>query len=273
MLLRGSVATEYYKASGGDIVVTQDVLNHARADTTELYIKGPQTRRVQRETIARLQDLMLGWIIGSEGRHRGSCGSDDRIALGANATAPFSHDCLNPLAGTASGSTAGRVCRHFGGCLRCPGLVIPIDAEHMARILQAKSELERARERLDPRRFELLYAPSLRILVNDILPDFPQSPARGGRNSNDDAANTSGAGVNDGDFHGIRYSRRDTLATSDLGTLGVVGSGLASRRIPPGRQPRVTSRSTGALSLLTTAGSAIRTGQIGERRQSCSCGA
>lgn len=174
VLLRGSVATEYYKASGGDIVVTQDVLNHVRVDTTELYIKGPQTRRVQCEAIARLQDLMLGWIIGRE-TDTGDYAARERIALGANAIAPFSHDCLNPLAGTASGSTAGRVCRHFGGCLRCPGLVIPIDAEHMARILQAKSELERARERLDPRRFELLYASSLRILVDDILPDFPQS--------------------------------------------------------------------------------------------------
>lgn len=28
-------------------------------------------------------------------------------------------------------------------------------------------------ERIDPRRFELPYAPSLRILTDDILPDFP----------------------------------------------------------------------------------------------------
>ena len=174
VLLRGSVATEYYKASGGDIVATQDVLNHARADTTELYIKGPQTRRIQRETIARLQELMLGWIVGAK------VNCEDRalrdwIALASNATVPFSHDCLNPVAGTAPDSIAGRVCRHFGGCLRCPGLVIPINLEHMARILQAIGELQRARERLDPRRFELLYASSLRILVDDILPDFPQS--------------------------------------------------------------------------------------------------
>ena len=45
----------------------------------------------------------------------------------------------------------------------------------MARVLQAKEELDRARERIDPRRFELLYAPSLRILTDDILPDFPHS--------------------------------------------------------------------------------------------------
>jgi hypothetical protein len=173
VLLRGSVATEYYKASGGDIIATQDVLNHARADTTELYIKGPQTHRFQRETIARLQGLMVGWIVGVKADVEDQA-QRDRIALADNATLPFSHDCLNPVAGTAPGSIAGRVCRHFGGCLRCPGLVIPIDAEHMARALQAIGELERARERIDPRRFELLYAPSLRILVDDILPDFPQ---------------------------------------------------------------------------------------------------
>ena len=174
VLLRGSVATEYYKASGGDIVATQDVLNHARADTTELYIKGPQTRRLQRETIARLQELMLGWIVGAKVNCEDRV-QRDRIALASNATVPFSHDCLNPVAGTAPNSIAGRVCRHFGGCLRCPGLVIPINVEHMARILQAIGELERARERIDPRRFELLYAPSLRILADEILPDFPQT--------------------------------------------------------------------------------------------------
>lgn len=174
VLLRGSVATEYYKASGGDIVATQDVLNHARPDTTELYIKGPQTRRIQRETITRLQELMLGWIVGANANTEDQA-QRDQIAQASNATVPFSHDCLNPVAGTAPGTAAGRVCRHFGGCLRCPGLVIPIDADHMARILQAKKELEHARERIDPRRFELLYAPSLHILVDDILPDFPES--------------------------------------------------------------------------------------------------
>ena len=174
VLLRGSVATEYYKASGGDIFATQDVLNHARADTTELYIKGPQTRRIQRETIVRLQGLMLGWIVGAKADPQDQA-QRDSIALANDATAPFSHDCLNPATGAAPGSATGRICRHFGGCLRCPGLVIPIDAEHMARILRAIGELERARKRIDPRRFELLYAPSLRILVDDILPDFPQS--------------------------------------------------------------------------------------------------
>ena len=172
--LRGSVATEHYKASGGDIVAVQEVLNHVRPDTTEIYVKGPEARRVQRETIARLQNLMIGWIMGETDRAEDAV-PHDTMAPGAAATAPFGHLCLNPLAGTAPGTTAGRVCRYFGGCLSCPGLVVPIDAEHMARILQAKQQFERARERLDPRRWELLYAPSYRILVADILPDFPET--------------------------------------------------------------------------------------------------
>jgi hypothetical protein len=52
-------------------------------------------------------------------------------------------------------------------------LVIPLDAEHLARILQAIEALEAARRRLDPARWVLIYAESYRILTGDILPDFP----------------------------------------------------------------------------------------------------
>jgi hypothetical protein len=50
--------------------------------------------------------------------------------------------------------------------------VIPPDAVHLARILQAKAALEIARLQLDPQRWALLYAPSYRVLVDEILPDF-----------------------------------------------------------------------------------------------------
>jgi integrase len=165
--LRGSVATEHYKASGGDIVVTQTLLNHASASTTETYIKGEETRRLQAQTIARLQQLMLAWIDARENSpphepyHRRS---GQRRAI-----KPFAHDCLAPLLDD------GQLCPYFGGCLACPGLVIPLDAEHLARILQAKRHLEAARERLDPHRWNLIYAPTYRALTGDILPDFPQA--------------------------------------------------------------------------------------------------
>jgi site-specific recombinase XerD len=173
VLLRGSVATEHYRASGGDILHVQQILNHGSAVTTEAYVIGPSTEQLRRETVARLQKLMVSWLTGPAG----TAPPSDRPmpAAGVRATAPFGHDCLNPLDGSGPGAQTGRVCAHLGGCLRCPGLVIPLDEAHLARILLAKEEFERARERLDARRWELLYASSYRILVQDILPDFPEA--------------------------------------------------------------------------------------------------
>ncbi|MDR3367706.1 hypothetical protein [Rhodoferax sp.] len=179
VLLRGSVATEHYQASGGDIVHVQQILNHASVLTTEAYVKGLRTEQLRRDVVARLQRLMVGWIVGMANTSA-SRTSNVVSELADRATAPFGHDCLNPMSGTAPGTQAGQACPYLGGCLRCPGLVIPLDAPHLARILQAKEVFERSREQLDPQRWELLYAPSYRILVQDILPDFPdalQAPA------------------------------------------------------------------------------------------------
>lgn len=164
-LFRGTVATEHYRASGGDVLVAQSLLNHASVATTETYLKGEETTRFQRQTIARLQETMIAWV-------RGPAGGEPAPASGeTRATVLFGHDCLAPV---VSGREGGeRLCPHFGGCLACPGLVIPIDPEHLARILAAKDRLEQARIRLDPRRWSLLYAPSWKILTQDILPDFP----------------------------------------------------------------------------------------------------
>jgi integrase len=172
VLLRGSVATAHYQASGGDIVHVQQILNHASVTTTEAYVKGPRTEQLRRDIVARLQRQMVGWIMG-DADTAATPRDAAAAALAARATVPFAHDCLNPLAGAAPGTQQGQACPHLGGCLRCPGLVIPIDAPHLARILQAKDAFERSREHLDPQRWELLYAPSYRILVQDILPDFP----------------------------------------------------------------------------------------------------
>ncbi|MFS8039408.1 hypothetical protein ACI7BZ_21025 [Xanthobacter sp. AM11] len=164
-LFRGTVATEHYRASGGDILAAQSILNHASVATTETYIKSEETTRLQRQTIARLQDLMVAWVRGSERIDPVPGPSQPRAAV------PFGHDCLAPVVPGRDG--AERLCPQFGGCLACPGLVIPIDTEHLARILAAIDRFEQARNRLDPRRWNLLYAPSWRILTQDILPDFP----------------------------------------------------------------------------------------------------
>lgn len=164
-LFRGSVATEHYLASGGDILVAQSLLNHASAATTETYLKGDETTRFQRQTIARLQEMMIGWVRGS---HQAEPTS---VVTTMSGTAPFSHDCLAPIVSSNDSNT--RLCPRFGGCLSCPGLVIPIDTEHLARVFLAIDRFEQARHRLDASRWNLLYAPSWRILTRDILPDFP----------------------------------------------------------------------------------------------------
>ena len=116
---------------------------------------------------------MIAWITGDRSPSDPADGSSDTlIALGKNAEA-FGHLCANPLAGVAPDAVPGRLCPRFAACLACPGLVIPIDAEHLARILQAKCKLESARDRIDCNRWRLLYAPSHRILTENILPDFP----------------------------------------------------------------------------------------------------
>ncbi|WP_454798673.1 hypothetical protein [Novosphingobium lindaniclasticum] len=168
--LRGSAATQVYTASQGDLIAAQALLNHARIDTTERYIRGPEAARLQADTIARAQALMIGWVMGDGAK-------DAPAPEPLPGSVPFGHDCLNLLAGDRPGKT----CSKLGACLRCPGLVIPLDAEHLARVLTAIDALEAARERLDPARWQLIYGPSHRILVSDILPDFPDDlhmPAR-----------------------------------------------------------------------------------------------
>jgi hypothetical protein len=111
---------------------------------------------------------MITWVrgktISDRSQHRGA-------DTGAPVTALFGHDCLRPTDG--GHAHPGRVCPKLGGCLACPGLIVPIDPDHLARIVQATRHLEAARERTDPVRFGLFYAPSLQVLTQDLLPAFP----------------------------------------------------------------------------------------------------
>ena len=169
--LRGSTATQVYTDAQGDLIAAQALLNHARIDTTERYVRGPEAARIQAETIARAQALMIGWVMDAQATAL-SPGPEPLPA-----SVPFGHDCLNVLAG----DRPGKPCSRLGACLRCPGLVIPLDAEHLARILASVAALEEARARLDPVRWTLIYAESHRVLTSDILPDFPAElhvPAR-----------------------------------------------------------------------------------------------
>jgi len=167
-LFRSSMASAHYTASHGDIMAAKAVLNHANVATTDIYVDGDAVRRLERDTIARLQSLMITWVRGEtssdRSHHRGPY-------TAAPVTALFGHDCLRP---TDDGhARPGRVCPKLGGCLACPGLIVPINADHLARIVQAIRHLKTARERIDPIRFSLFYAPSLQVLTQDLFPAFP----------------------------------------------------------------------------------------------------
>src|SRR3954469_11989462 len=107
---------------------------------------------------------MITWIL-DQPSSPGGAGAPAGPSTPAEA---FGHRCRDPLNGSGE-----RLCSHFGGCLSCPGLVVPVDAIHLARVLRAIDQLEAARARLDPQRWALIYKPSHDILVGTILPDFP----------------------------------------------------------------------------------------------------
>lgn len=161
--LRGSVATEHYVASGGNLSAAGAVLNHASLVTTDRYVEGPAARKLEQETIARLQKLMVAWVCGPA--------DGDESARHGPVTALFGHRCLAPIEKGGDGNP--HLCSRLRGCLACPGLIVPLDVERFARVLQARRHLLAARDQIDPARWALFYAPSLQVLENDLLPAFP----------------------------------------------------------------------------------------------------
>lgn len=167
-MLRASIATEHYVAAAGNIQHAQKILNHQNVATTERYIRGASAHALQTETIARLQRQLVSWVSGVMPDHQ----SNAQKQIGPATL--FSHRCLNPFDPPEGGGSKGGVCRNIQGCLTCPGLVVPIDAEHLARLLLAKAELEATRDRLTAQRWHAIYAPTYAAIVEDLLPDFPK---------------------------------------------------------------------------------------------------
>ena len=87
----------------------------------------------------------------------------------------FGFDCKDPLAGVAPGTRPGELCTSFLGCFTCPNAIITSDAASLARLSQAREHLRGATARIHPARWELIYAPLLRILEEDILTRFSGS--------------------------------------------------------------------------------------------------
>ena len=163
--LRGAVAIQHFLAEDGDILSAQRVLNHRSPDTTDGYITGPLTRDLNWQIMASIQSELVDNLCNPPSE------SGPSSLPGGTASASFGNDCRNPLLPSLAGP---QLCHRFQQCFDCRGLAIPIDAQHLARLLRAKVALEADRERLPTERWDLYYAGSYRKLVDEIEPLFPK---------------------------------------------------------------------------------------------------
>jgi hypothetical protein len=179
--VRPTVLTAIYRSTG-DLVRVKGIANHARLSTTVAYVETPEVEVQNRGRIATLQQAFLGHI----GAMRGSA-REGNIALkpkkasrtafpfgtpAGKAVSMFGFDCADPLSGIAPGTRTGELCDSFLGCFSCPNAVIPRDARTLAKLLQARNHLKAAATEIHPARWHAVYAPSLRILEEDILMRF-----------------------------------------------------------------------------------------------------
>jgi hypothetical protein len=174
--IRPSVLTAIYRVSG-DLRQAKEVANHAQLSTTVGYVRGPEVERENQLRVAALQGAFLGYIekrtpASTTSAPSGCEPSAASTVPRGTAVSMFGFDCKDPFAGIAPGARAGELCTHFMGCFTCPNAVITAEPASLARLLQARDHLRSASNHLHPARWEVIYAPQLRILEEDILTRF-----------------------------------------------------------------------------------------------------
>lgn len=152
---------------------------HQLMFTTVGYLQGPEVEAQNRARVAVLQRAVLGHVERPQlkdappGKISRAHSSASRSSLPAGAAVSmFGFDCKDAFAGIAPGTRRGELCTNFLGCFTCPNAVITTDAASLARLLQARDHINAASGYLHPARWEVIYAPQLRILEEDILTRF-----------------------------------------------------------------------------------------------------
>jgi hypothetical protein len=173
--IRPSILSSFYRATG-DLRRAKSVANHRNLATTVRYVEGPEVQAQHRERVATLQTAFVGHFVErtvavSAGR-RAPTATASALRPAGKVVAMFGFDCLDPFAGVAPGTRPGELCTHYMGCFTCPNAIIPQDPPTLARLLQARDHLHGAAATLHPARWEVVYAPQLRILEEYILPRF-----------------------------------------------------------------------------------------------------
>ena len=170
--LRFSTAAIQYEATGGDIRHVSRILNHRNVSTTISYVDSPRIQRLREKVIASSQTAFVDYVLGDSAVPM-PCKHDSELEA-TPASASVAHICRDPFRppGTSGGSARSRLCPHFHNCMSCPGLTIPLDAPHLARLLLFRDTLDAARDRLDPHRWLIFYE-ELSSSTDDILSQFP----------------------------------------------------------------------------------------------------
>lgn len=170
--LRATSAWAHYWKSG-----TQDVarrrLNHANVRTTTLYTLTNEIAPEHYKTISSFQGELVVRALRGSGDAGGS--ESECAERTTYAKTVFGFECKNPFDGLDGVSAKGSRCLNFTRCSTCPGAIVPLDdVGIIARLLATQKSLEAARDDANRRgwskRYTALYADTLRIIVETIIP-------------------------------------------------------------------------------------------------------
>ncbi|WP_155755419.1 hypothetical protein [Burkholderia multivorans] len=170
--LRPASAWAHYRQAG-TIDAARRRLNHADARTTSLYTHADNIGTSHHRVIAEFQGQLIKRA--QDGDRSRVAGNDARFRSENAADTVFGFKCRDPFAGLDGASPMGSRCMNFTRCSTCPGSLVPLDdARVVARLLAAKQAIESARDQAIragwTKRYQLLYADTLAIITETILP-------------------------------------------------------------------------------------------------------
>ena len=155
----------------GDLRAVMAAGGQRSPDTIHKHYTSDAARRRNDERLAGVMSARERWL-DSNGNidPRGQSGTADIFAATPGA------GCADPYASPQPGQKSGRLCAAYGACWACPLFVLRrSDPYQLARALQFKAEIERARGYLPPLRWLAAWAPQLTALNERILPQFGES--------------------------------------------------------------------------------------------------
>ena len=159
------------------------------AGYTRAVHQQPQVRDLNAAILTGALQRMVDRICGHTEKTAGRKGSENASEI---ASASFGNDCRGPI--VPAMREGPRLCPQFQKCLDCPGLVIPIDVEHLALLLRANRAFESARKQLRPERWKL-YLRRERATPGGNHRGIPGRAEAGGRSNGEGAPTAAAAGV------------------------------------------------------------------------------